>query len=367
MKILVIQDFLRSGGTERQAILLANGFSAENHPTALLTFRPGGALDTTVARSVSRRALQPLDLRLDWFAPGLASEVRQYSPDVVLCMGRMANCYGAHLQRAFPQSAVVATMRTGKTLPPAFVRSLAAVRHIVANSREARDTLVQKHAISPEKIAVIHNALVFPSSTHASGTATRDALRSGQGASPATFVLLCVAMFRPEKKQRELIETLAALPAGLDWQLWLAGDGPARAACEQFVVARQLDGRVKFLGFQRDPTAIYEAADVAVHASASEALSNFLVEAQAHGRPAIVFQAQGMEECFVPGRTGWAIPRDDPFAFRSALVRLADEPASIRAERSAAARAFARDTFDPQRQISAYLELFQRLNSRPTP
>jgi len=28
MKILVIQDFLRSGGTERQAILLANSFSA---------------------------------------------------------------------------------------------------------------------------------------------------------------------------------------------------------------------------------------------------------------------------------------------------------------------------------------------------
>ena len=48
MKILIVQDYLRSGGTERQSILLANAFTAAGHPTTLLTFRPGGALDGTV-------------------------------------------------------------------------------------------------------------------------------------------------------------------------------------------------------------------------------------------------------------------------------------------------------------------------------
>ncbi len=37
MKILVIQDFLRSGGTERQSILLANAFATAGHATTLLT------------------------------------------------------------------------------------------------------------------------------------------------------------------------------------------------------------------------------------------------------------------------------------------------------------------------------------------
>ena len=173
----------------------------------------------------------------------------------------------------------------------------------------------------------------------------------------------CVAMFRPEKNQRALIETVSALPPETDWQLWLAGEGSARAECEQLVVTRQLESRVKFLGFQRDPSALYEAADVAVHASASEALSNFLVEAQAHGLPAVVFQAQGMEECFIPNETGWAIPREDPVAFRAALLRLADAPGAVRAKRSAAAREFARDHFDPQRQVAAYLDLFGRLRA----
>ena len=55
-------------------------------------------------------------------------------------------------------------------------------------------------------------------------------LRTAHGASPATTIFLNVAMFRPEKNQRELVEIAAGLPIDLDWQLWLAGDGPARAA-----------------------------------------------------------------------------------------------------------------------------------------
>src|SRR4051812_31157476 len=106
MKILVLQDRLRSGGTERQSVLLANAFASAGHATALTTFRPGGVLDGTVAPDVRRRALQPFDLHLDWFAPSLRDHVADVSPDVILCMGRMANCYAGQLQRQFPQVAV---------------------------------------------------------------------------------------------------------------------------------------------------------------------------------------------------------------------------------------------------------------------
>jgi glycosyltransferase involved in cell wall biosynthesis len=362
MKILVLQDFLRSGGTERQSILLANAFSAAGHDTTLLTFRPGGVLGSTVAGTVSRDALQPFDFHSDWFAPALSSTVRRHAPDVVLCMGRMANCYAGRLHRKFPGIAVVATMRTGKELPAFFVHSLRSVRHVVANSRDARDTLVRDYSINSGKISVIHNALVFPSVSAQPGDAiARESLRVRHGVPRTGTVLLCVAMFRPEKNQRALIETLALLPAGLDWQLWLAGDGPARAECERLAKNKRLDSRVKFLGFHRDPSALYAAADIAVHASPTEALSNFLVEAQAHGLPAVVYQAQGMEECFMPNETGWAIPRGNADAFRAAIVRLAGESAESRAQRSAAAQAFARKTFDPDRQVAAYLGLFARL------
>ncbi|MFM9091816.1 MAG: hypothetical protein ACKOUK_08765 [Verrucomicrobiota bacterium] len=43
MRLLILQDRLRSGGTERQSILLANAFAAAGHVVTLLTFRPPAA------------------------------------------------------------------------------------------------------------------------------------------------------------------------------------------------------------------------------------------------------------------------------------------------------------------------------------
>lgn len=366
MKITLLQDFLRSGGTERQTILLANAFAAAGQTVALHTFRPGGQLASTVAPAVTRRIAQPFDLHLDWFAPGLLRDLARDTPDIVLCMGRMANCHAGRVQRALPRTAVIGTMRTGKNLPTPFRRSLAAVRHIVANSRDARDTLVQRYHVPAERISVIPNALVFPAASAPVSPASPfppapASLRAQHHATPTTTILLNVAMFRPEKNQRELIEIVSELPASLDWQLWLAGDGPARAACEQLAADKNLTARVRFLGFHRDPSPLYAAADLAVHTSWSEALSNFLIEAQAHGLPAVAYAAQGIDECFRPNETGWTIPRDDRAAFRATLTRVLVLSPVARATLSAAARDYARTTFDPARNVQAYLDLFSRL------
>jgi glycosyltransferase involved in cell wall biosynthesis len=314
MKILVIQDLLRSGGTERQSVLLANAFAAAGHASTLLTFRPGGALTGSVDPGVTRLTLQSFDTRLDWYAPGLRRTLEVLQPDVILCMGRMANCAAGHIvnivQDRWPDAVVLATMRTGKCLPWRFRRSLSAVRHIIANSAAARTTLMQEHGISADKISVIHNPLVFPpvADGESAESTARATLRSNHGATARTTVLLNVAMFRPEKNQAELITSAATLPADFDWQLWLAGDGPARAACEALSTRLSLTKRVKFLGFLRDPSAVYAAADLAVHASRSESLSNFLIEAQAHGLPAVAYEAQGIGECFLPGEPRISVP-----------------------------------------------------------
>jgi glycosyltransferase involved in cell wall biosynthesis len=272
----------------------------------------------------------------------------------------MANCFAGRIRTGVSDAVVIGTMRTGKNLPGLFRRSLGIVDHVVANSRDARDTLVRDHGISLGKISVVHNSLVFP----ASSAPRNELLRAQQGATATTTVLLCVAMFRPEKNQRELIEIVAALPKGFDWQLWLAGEGPALAACERLVAEKSLNDRVKFLGFQRDPSALYAAADIAVHASWSEALSNFLIEAQAHGLPAVAYEAQGITECFISGRTGWAIARDDRAAFRAELTRRMTASSEERVTLANEARAFAQQTFAPAAQVAAYLTLFSALHDK---
>jgi len=136
------------------------------------------------------------------------------------------------IQRRLPSAAVICTMRTGKLLPWLFVRSLRLCRHVVANSHVAKRVLTDDHDIVSHKITVIHNSVLrFTDET----AARNNVLRRYHGANPTTAVLLNVAMFRPEKNQRELIEIVSGLPASLDWQLWLAGEGPERAACERLV------------------------------------------------------------------------------------------------------------------------------------
>jgi glycosyltransferase involved in cell wall biosynthesis len=127
------------------------------------------------------------------------------------------------------------------------------------------------------------------------------------------------------------------------------------------VDARRLGSKVKFLGWQRDPTPLYAAADIAVHASRTESLSNFVIEAQAHGLPAVVYDVQGISECFLPGDTGYVLSPGDRDGVRLAIQGLAGATSSEREARAAKARAYAAATFDPQKQVADYLDLFGRL------
>lgn len=358
MKILIVQDYLRSGGTERHSVFMATAFAKAGHQVTLLTFRPRGVLDLEGGQQpFAFRSLQPFDTHLDWFAPGLLRTAEEAAPELVICMGRMANCYAGFIQSRLPEAAVICTMRTGRELPWLFVRSLRRCRHIVANSHVAKRVLHENYNIPAHKITVIHNAIL----RFTDATAERNhALRRYHGANPSTVVMLNVAMFRPWKNQRELIEICSRLPGYLDWQLWFAGDGPTRKKCERLAHDLGLAGRVKFLGYQPEPVPLYLAADLAVLTSQSESLSNYLIEAQLHGLPAIAYDIVGVGECFAPDKSGILIRNQDQAAFISAIDRLIREPA-LRRRYSEHARRHAHAHFVPERQVKAHLALFQNL------
>ena len=350
MKILLVQDWLRGGGTERQTVFLARAFASRGHAVSLLAFRPGGTLAGELAgTAVDQHTLQSFDTRLDWFAPGLSRRAQQLAPDIVLCMGRMANCRAAQLQRALPQTAVVATVRTGKSLPWLYRRSLRAARHVLANSEFARRTLVAPEGAAA-RCSVIPNALL-----HAP-------LLEVVPAPDLPPQLLWVAQFRPEKNQRELLDIVATLPAHLSWRLAFVGDGSSRPACEHQAAALGLADRVSFHGWQADPARFYRTASLAVLTSQRESLPNFLVEAQCAGLPVVSYDVGGAAECFHDGVSGILVPEGDRGRFAEALTALLADTAR-RAAMSAAARAWARGRFDPGRQVSAYLELFERLRA----
>ena len=52
MKLAILQDYLRVGGTETQSIFLANAFAQAGYEVMLITFRPGGPLEDRLSNKV---------------------------------------------------------------------------------------------------------------------------------------------------------------------------------------------------------------------------------------------------------------------------------------------------------------------------
>jgi len=299
MRIAFIQDHLRSGGTERQALHLAHGLAEVGHQTHLIVFRKGGALDPkTRDATFQTHFLRQGPFKFNWFAPGLARLLRQLKPDVVFPMGRMGNCYAGLLCRRPHSYRIVATFRTGRTIPKPYLRALRESNHLVANSQEALQRLAANYGIArPNDSSVIYNGCLRDCATSIPSLRPESEKRR-------PVQLASVSMFRPQKRQIELIRICARLPEELDWRLALAGDGRERRRCIQEADTLGIADRVEFPGLLEDPRPLYFESDLAVHASAEESLPNFLVEAQMAGLPVIAYKAGGVAETFDPNRSG---------------------------------------------------------------
>lgn len=366
MKILILQDHLRIGGTEKQSLFLARFFREAGEEAGLLTFRPGGHLQRAgLGDDLPVRVLQRFDSRISLWAPGLTRAIRETAPEVILCMGRTANCYAGFLQKRFPGIPVVGTLRTGKVLFPLHHWSMGRVRAVLVNSNWWKRRLLER-GFPPERIHVAHNAVLLERSPEEARN-TRIRTRETYRIDDRTCVFLNVATFRPGKRHFELLQVFSVLRKqnpDLDWRLWLVGDGREYKRCRQWAAANGLGTRVRFFHFQDDPFPFYAAADVAVSASREDSLPNFLVEAQAARLPVVAYDCRGVKETCDPGRTGIILPAGSHRLFLNALVDFIVDPEK-RARFAAGAPELARKRFSQEPQARAVLDFLRDLVENP--
>ncbi len=361
MKILLLQDRLRLGGTEAQALALGNLWLGLGHDVRLVVFRPGGELaESPAAKKLQVKILQSVDTKIDGWAPGLDKTVASLAPDVVVAFGREANAKLWRLQRLSPRPQLVATLRSGREQPPRFWRALRAADAVFANSRWATEAAAAQ-GVAKERLHTLYSGLAREPRV-ADPAAVRKEFRQRAHTAENAVVFLCVAGFRRGKGQDVLLRAAAQLPAELPWQMWFAGAGPFLEPCKKIALELKLKDRVRFTGAVADPAPLYATADAAVMASLAEALPNFLIEAQAAGLPVVATAVGGVPECFEDGRTGLAVPSGDLAALVAALTRaIKDE--NWREAAKAPARTRAKELFDAHRNAARWVELFQKLNS----
>jgi len=156
-------------------------------------------------------------------------------------------------------------------------------------------------------------------------TLVRENVRHELEAGPSTVVFLNVASFRARKRHAWLIETFSRMRSGLDWQLWLVGDGMEWSQCRQMAEKSNVAHHIRMLGYHSDPYPYYAGADVAVSASIEDSLPNFLIEAQSVELPVVASDVRGVGEAFSNGESGFLVPPGDRVAFLSRIEQLCDD------------------------------------------
>ncbi len=174
-------------------------------------------------------------------------------------------------------------------------------------------------------------------------------------------VVAVVGSLTANKDPLLAVDAVAALARRGDSSpcLLFCGDGPLREAVTARIAQRGLKARAQLLGLSENPSDLYNAADLLLHASTQESFGLVVAEATACGLPCLVRAGSGADLVAPPAPLSLAVEGDDPATWAASLATLA---APLRDERNALtalAREYAELHFSIARTASIYLELLR--------
>ena len=167
------------------------------------------------------------------------------------------------------------------------------------------------------------------------GRDARDRVRQSLGIPATQSVIVVVAEFNRNKRQRDVVAALVRLrdEATIPMPIVLfIGDGPCRAMVSRHARAAGVESHVRFLGQRDDVASLVGASDALVLASKREGLPRCLLEAMCMGVPVVASMARGSVDLLGGERgheRGWLYPVGD-------IARLADRLRVVLGDRSGA-------------------------------
>jgi len=363
--VFLMTDSFDTGGSERQFAALAKSLDPYSFRIHLGCIQKRGAfLDglSDVGEFPLGGSLYRLgSLRARW---KLSRYMRRNAIDIAHAFDFYTNLTLIPAARFARIPVVIGSQRQlGDLLSPAQFRAqLAMLRWcdaVVCNSSAAADRLIQ-HGLQKEKIVVIGNGL--PDSCFLE---TAPALPRH----PGLFRIGMIARMNALSKNHSLFLRAAArlVSKFRDLEFVLIGDGPLRAELESESRNLGIYDQTRFLGNRRDIPAVLASLDLTVLPSASESLSNAIIESFAAGVPVIASRVGGNPE-LVNESSGILVAPDDEVELANAVEHLLkDNALRLAMGRNANEFAKARFTVDNMRRQheALYAELLEKKRWKP--
>ena len=148
----------------------------------------------------------------------------------------------------------------------------------------------------------------------------------------------------------------------LDWEWYIAGDGPQLPVLQSLAKELGIGDRVHFLGWQsrEDLMECYGRANVFLFPSRHEGMPNALLEAMASGLPAVASCIAGNEELVVDGETGYLVPSEDIESLQAALKNVLIDPA-LREQMGRASRQYVEANYSWESTAQQYALLLEKV------
>jgi len=177
-------------------------------------------------------------------------------------------------------------------------------------------------------------------------------------------IAVAVGRLVPVKDHITLLEAIVAVRRrGVNVSLAIAGDGPLRSALVERAAALGISNDVYFLGHRGDIEAVFAAGDLFVLSSASEGLSNTILEAMASGLAVVATSVGGADEMVQDGITGVLVRPGARDEMASALAAVIEDDV-LRHQMGTAGRARVEAEFSLSTMVERYESMYVELAAR---
>jgi glycosyltransferase involved in cell wall biosynthesis len=367
MRVSIVIGSLASGGAERVAANLANAWAERGWAVSVVSLAPQSLDFYRLSPRVQRRALG-----VSGDTSGLLSALRansrriralrralrELAPDAVVAMTRTIAVLAILAARGL-RSRVIAVEHTYPPLSRAnrpwdILRSLTYPSAHRISMLTSEGLLWLREHVPRARGVVIPNPVVHPLPVG------DPKLSPERLVPPERRLLLAVGRLIGVKQFDRLVAAFASLaPRRAAWHLVILGEGPERAALERQAMEIGLSDRVSLPGRVGNVGDWYGRADLYALSSRQEGFPNTLVEAMAHGCPAVSYDCDtGPRDIIRHGVDGLLVrPVGDVAALAAALARLMDDD-SERAKMAARA-VEVRSRYSMDRILAAWDEVLE--------